>query len=79
MIMDQRLTSVWNGSPLGAKRAGESGIIPVGGVIANAVASALASLGAEPRELPLSSPRIWGLIAAARNAAEAKARLPNCR
>jgi len=58
-------------SPLGAKGAGEGGIIPVGGVIANAVASALASFGVRPNELPLSPPRIWGLIDAARKAAEA--------
>jgi carbon-monoxide dehydrogenase large subunit len=50
-------------NPLGAKGAGEGGIIPVGGIIANAVASALASLGVEPRELPLSPPRVWQLIA----------------
>jgi carbon-monoxide dehydrogenase large subunit len=49
-------------NPLGAKGAGEGGIIPVGGVIANAVADALASLGIEPRELPLSPPRVWQLI-----------------
>src|SRR5262249_4099083 len=49
-------------NPLGAKGAGEGGIIPVGGVIANAVAAALASLGVEPRELPLSPPRVWELI-----------------
>jgi carbon-monoxide dehydrogenase large subunit len=49
-------------NPLGAKGAGEGGIIPVGGVIANAVAAALRSLGAEPRELPLSPPRVWALI-----------------
>jgi carbon-monoxide dehydrogenase large subunit len=53
-------------NPLGAKGAGEGGIIPVGGVIANAVAAALASLGVEPRELPLSPPRVWELICAAR-------------
>jgi carbon-monoxide dehydrogenase large subunit len=46
-------------NPLGAKGAGEGGIIPVGGVVANAVAAALASLGAQPRELPLSPPRVW--------------------
>ena len=46
-------------NPLGAKGAGEGGIIPVGGVIANAVAAALRSLGVEPRELPLSPPRVW--------------------
>jgi carbon-monoxide dehydrogenase large subunit len=52
-------------NPLGAKGAGEGGVIPVGGVMANAVAAALASLGVEPRELPLSPPRIWQLIKAA--------------
>jgi carbon-monoxide dehydrogenase large subunit len=54
-------------NPLGAKGAGEGGIIPVAGVIANAVAAALASLGVEPRDLPLSPPRVWELINAARS------------
>jgi carbon-monoxide dehydrogenase large subunit len=49
-------------NPLGAKGAGEGGIIPVAGVIANAVAAALATFGVSPRELPLSPPRIWALI-----------------
>lgn len=49
-------------NPLGAKGAGEGGIVPVGGVVGNAVAAALAPLGAEPRELPLSPPRVWQLI-----------------
>jgi carbon-monoxide dehydrogenase large subunit len=47
------------GNPLGAKGAGEGGIIPVGGVIANAVANAL---GVEPNTLPLSPPKVWELI-----------------
>ena len=55
-------------NPLGAKGAGEGGIVPVGGVIANAVASALASLKVRPRELPLSPLRLWQLIEAAREA-----------
>jgi carbon-monoxide dehydrogenase large subunit len=55
-------------NPLGAKGAGEGGIIPVGGVIANAVADALAPMGVEPRELPLSPPRVWQLITEARRA-----------
>ncbi len=55
-------------NPLGAKGAGEGGIIPVGGVIANAVAAALRPLGVEPRELPLSPPKVWEMIAAARRA-----------
>jgi len=46
-------------NPLGAKGAGEGGIIPVGGVIANAVANAL---GVEPRDLPLSPSRVWELV-----------------
>jgi len=45
-------------NPLGAKGAGEGGIIPVGGLIANAVADAL---GAEPFSLPLSPERVWRL------------------
>src|SRR5204862_4184759 len=49
-------------TPLGAKGAGEGGIIPVGGVIANAVAAALSSLSVEPRDLPLSPPRVWEMI-----------------
>jgi carbon-monoxide dehydrogenase large subunit len=53
-------------NPLGAKGAGEGGVIPVGGVMANAVAAALAPLGVEPRELPLSPERVWQLINAAR-------------
>ncbi len=52
-------------NPLGAKGAGEGGIIPVGGVIANAIAAALSSLGVEPRHLPLSPPRLWALIQSA--------------
>lgn len=55
-------------NPLGTKGAGEGGIIPVGGVIANAVAAALASLGVEINALPLTQPRVWQLIEAARQA-----------
>jgi len=56
-------------NPLGAKGAGEGGIIPVGGVIANAVAAALGPLGVEPRDLPLSPARVWQLV---RDAAAAR-------
>jgi aerobic carbon-monoxide dehydrogenase large subunit len=34
----------------------------VGGVVANAVAAALDSLGVQPHELPLTPPRVWQLI-----------------
>jgi aerobic carbon-monoxide dehydrogenase large subunit len=54
-------------NPLGAKGAGEGGIIPVGGALANAVAAALSTLGVEPRELPLTPPRLWQLIVDAQN------------
>jgi carbon-monoxide dehydrogenase large subunit len=50
--------------PLGAKGAGEGGTIPVAGVIANAVAAALADLDVQPLELPLSPDRVWRLIGA---------------
>ena len=53
-------------NPLGAKGAGEGGIIPVGGVIANAVADALSHLNVEPNELPLSPARIWSLANASK-------------
>jgi carbon-monoxide dehydrogenase large subunit len=53
-------------NPLGVKGAGEGGIIPVGGALSNAVASALASLGVQPRELPLTPARVWQLIEEAR-------------
>jgi carbon-monoxide dehydrogenase large subunit len=53
-------------NPLGVKGGGEGGTIPVGGLMANAVAAALSSLGVQPRELPLSPPRVWRLIEAAR-------------
>jgi carbon-monoxide dehydrogenase large subunit len=51
---------------MGFKGAGEGGIIPVGGVIANAVAAALGSLDVKLFELPLSPPRVWQLIQSAR-------------
>jgi carbon-monoxide dehydrogenase large subunit len=55
-------------NPLGAKGAGEGGIVAVAATIGNAVAAALVSFGVEPNELPLTPPRIWRLIQ------EAKAR-----
>ena len=53
-------------NPLGVKGAGEGGVIPVGGVIANAVASALAAFGVKTNALPLTQPRLWQLIQHAR-------------
>lgn len=54
-------------NPLGAKGGGEGGIVPVGGVIANAVAAALTSLHVAPNELPLSPGRVWAMIQARRS------------
>jgi len=48
--------------PIGAKGAGEGGIIPIGGVVANAVASALKSFGVKPNILPLSPNRVWQMV-----------------
>ena len=52
--------------PIGAKGAGEGGVIPTGGVIANAVSAALAPLGVSVRNLPLSAHALWRLIHEAR-------------
>lgn len=49
-------------NPLGAKGAGEGGIIPVGGAVANAVSSALKCFGVQPDHLPLSPHRVWSLL-----------------
>jgi carbon-monoxide dehydrogenase large subunit len=57
-------------NPLGAKGAGEGGIVAAGGVMANAVANALSSFGVEPRALPLSPGYIWELVQTSRQAAE---------
>src|SRR5262252_3581242 len=57
-------------NPLGVKGAGEGGIIPVGGAIANAVAAALAAFAVEPRELPLSPPAVWRMIENGRHKGE---------
>ncbi|HEU5272113.1 MAG TPA: xanthine dehydrogenase family protein molybdopterin-binding subunit [Xanthobacteraceae bacterium] len=46
-------------NPLGAKGAGEGGMVAVAATAANAVAAALKPLGAELRELPLSPALIW--------------------
>jgi len=53
-------------NPLGAKGAGEGGIVAVAATIANAIANALSSLGVEPKVLPLTPPVLWRLIQEAR-------------
>ena len=54
-------------NPLGAKGAGEGGIIATGGVMANAVANALSAFGVEPRQLPLTPTYIWELVQAGKH------------
>jgi carbon-monoxide dehydrogenase large subunit len=49
-------------NPLGAKGAGEGGLIAVGGAVGNAIAAALRPLGIEPCHLPFTPPRLWQLI-----------------
>lgn len=58
-------------NPLGAKGAGEGGIIAVGGVAANAVSAALRSLEVDVLSLPMTPPAVWELIEAKRTAAAA--------
>ena len=53
-------------NPLGAKGAGEGGIVAAGGVMANAVANALQSFGVQPRELPMTPTVIWQMVEAGR-------------
>ena len=55
-------------NPLGAKGAGEGGMVAVAATAANAVAAALSSFDVQPNELPLSPPRLWRLIQQARTA-----------
>jgi aerobic carbon-monoxide dehydrogenase large subunit len=54
-------------NPLGAKGAGEGGMVAVAAATANAVAAALAPLGIEIRELPLSPANLWKLLKNARD------------
>jgi carbon-monoxide dehydrogenase large subunit len=59
-------------NPLGVKGAGEGAIIPIGGLMANAVADALASFGAMPHQLPLSPARVWHMASAKQSTGTSK-------
>jgi aerobic carbon-monoxide dehydrogenase large subunit len=50
------------GNPLGAKGAGEGGIVAVAAAVANAVSAALSSFGVQVFNLPMSPPNVWELI-----------------
>ena len=56
-------------NPLGVKGAGEMGTIAATPVVANAVLDALAPLGVDHIELPLTPERIWQAVRAAQSAA----------
>ena len=55
-VMDEHPSPI---NPLGAKGAGEGGMVGAGGAIANAVANALQSFKPDLRELPLTPTRVW--------------------
>lgn len=59
-------------NPLGAKGAGEGGIIPVAAVIAAAVDDALAPGGAFSDRIPLTAERVWARCRAGRSPTEAR-------
>jgi carbon-monoxide dehydrogenase large subunit len=56
IVMDEHPSPI---NPLGAKGAGEGGMVGSGGVIANAVANALQAFEPDLRELPLTPTRVW--------------------
>ncbi len=58
-------------NPLGVKGVGEAGAIPTAAAFAQAVEDALADLGVEITEIPLSPDRLFELISAARAARDA--------
>jgi carbon-monoxide dehydrogenase large subunit len=60
-------------NPLGAKGAGEGGLIAVGGVICNAIAAALRDFAVEPCDLPITPARLWRLIEEGRKAVPERA------
>ncbi|MFC1664435.1 molybdopterin cofactor-binding domain-containing protein [Pseudomonadota bacterium] len=53
------------GNPLGAKGAGEAGTVGALAAVVNAVVDALASLGVEHVEMPITSESLWRTIRAA--------------
>ena len=53
-------------TPFGVRGIGESGTIPPGAAVANALADALSPYGVEINRLPLTAESIWRLVSAAR-------------
>jgi carbon-monoxide dehydrogenase large subunit len=53
-------------TPFGVRGVGESGTIPPGATVANAICDALAGYGVELAELPITPERVWRAIQQAR-------------
>ena len=52
-------------NPLGLRGGGEGGTTPALGAVVNAVVDALAELGVEHLEMPVTPERVWSAIRAA--------------
>src|SRR5262249_58269943 len=63
IVLDMKPSPI---NPLGAKGAGEGGMIPAGGVNANAGANPLPAFGGEPPRPPPSPPPGWRRVQGAR-------------
>jgi carbon-monoxide dehydrogenase large subunit len=57
-------------TPFGVRGVGETGTIPPGATVANAICDALADLGVELTELPVTPERVWRAIQEARDRSE---------
>ncbi|HMJ33508.1 MAG TPA: xanthine dehydrogenase family protein molybdopterin-binding subunit [Baekduia sp.] len=57
-------------TPFGVRGVGESGTIPPGATVANAICDALADLGVDLTSLPLTPERVWRAVHEARNPRE---------
>jgi carbon-monoxide dehydrogenase large subunit len=58
------------GNALRVKGGGEAGITPSSAVLINAVMDALADIGIEHIDMPVTPQRVWNAIRAARNGAK---------
>jgi carbon-monoxide dehydrogenase large subunit len=53
-------------TPFGVRGVGESGTVPPGATVANAICDALSGFGVELAELPITPERVWRAIQQAR-------------
>jgi aerobic carbon-monoxide dehydrogenase large subunit len=59
-------------TPFGVRGVGETGTVPPGATVANAICDALSDLGVELTELPITPERVWRAIVQAREGDEAR-------